>query len=314
MAMTDVLEVLQRSGLPPTQRLVAVALASRRNPVDGRCDPSLKTLAEDTGLCERAVRLSLRSLEASGCLTSRPSPFSREGTRQYTLRFTAAGSAAPAGPRGGARPAGGQGHSVPGEAAAAGAPDAGGGTSCREGEGHLVPDRGAADAPERKGKEKTSQPELPALGKPAEEEACGGRVSPPKPAAAATAITAADPRHHEITFRIGDRHQAATGQPLPLTGRDVKALRTFLTAWRGTADEFLATAERAWLRGRRDPFARNCLEGSSLAGLCARWPQIQGELARKPGNTGFKPSSSAAAAVASSSLDLARFGIRRGAV
>ncbi|MDB6133954.1 MAG: hypothetical protein JWM59_2197 [Verrucomicrobiales bacterium] len=308
--MIDVLEVLQRSGLPPTQRLVAVALASRRNPEDGRCDPSLKTLVEDTGLCERTVRLSLRSLEASGCLTSRPSPFSREGTRQYNLKFMAAGSgASPAGQRGGARPAGGRGHLLPGEAADTGAPDAGGGTSRRGGGGHLPPDRGAADAPERKGKENTSQQELPALGKPAGEEAFGGKVFQPKPAVAATA---ADPRHREITSRIGDRHQAATGQPLPLTGRDVKALRTFLTAWRGTAEEFLTTAERAWMRGRRDPFARNCLEGSSLAGLCARWPQIQGELARKPGTAGFKPT--AAAAVASSSPDLARFGIRRGAV
>lgn len=90
----------------------------------------------------------------------------------------------------------------------------------------------------------------------------------------------ADSRHHEITSRIGERHKSATGQPMVITGRDVTALKSFLSSWKGTAEEFLTTAEKAWTRSRQDRFARNCLNGSSLHGLCTSWQAIQAELAR----------------------------------
>lgn len=115
---------------------------------------------------------------------------------------------------------------------------------------------------------KEGTPDFPVFAKPE------GEGSKPK------SESKSDPRHREITSRIGTLHRDITGQPVIVTGRDVTALKKFLTSWSGTADEFLATAADAWTRGREDSFARNCLEGSSLAGLCNRWPQIRGELAR----------------------------------
>ncbi|MDB6133752.1 MAG: Helix-turn-helix domain [Verrucomicrobiales bacterium] len=125
--------------------------------------------------------------------------------------------------------------------------------------------------------------EIPDLGNPE------GKVSGSKTAAA----KAADPRHHEITSKIDARHQTATGEPLVLVGRDFKALQTFLQSWKGTAEEFLTTAEQAWFRARNDQFARHCLDGSSLAGLCHKWPQILAELARPvPAPPGSRSNSS----------------------
>lgn len=120
-------------------------------------------------------------------------------------------------------------------------------------------------------------PKIPDLGNPEVE-------IPVAKTAAEKTEKAADPRHREIMDQIGVRHKAATGQPLPIGGRDVKTLQTFLKSWKGTAEEFLATAEKAWCRAVDDHYAKNCLEGSSLSGLCTRWPQIQSELARPLSN------------------------------
>ena len=70
------------SNLPPTARFVAVTLAWHHNEQTGRCDPSLPLLAQETGLCVRAVRQALRTIEAAGLISSMPRP---GGTPLYRL-------------------------------------------------------------------------------------------------------------------------------------------------------------------------------------------------------------------------------------
>ncbi len=73
------------SNLPPTARFVAVTLAWHHNEQTGRCDPSLPLLAQETGLCIRAVRQALRTIEAAGHISSIPRP---GGTPLYRLHPT----------------------------------------------------------------------------------------------------------------------------------------------------------------------------------------------------------------------------------
>ena len=56
------------SGLPPTQRLVALSLSLHMNERGGSCFPSVATLVDETGLCERTVQGCRRALERKGWL------------------------------------------------------------------------------------------------------------------------------------------------------------------------------------------------------------------------------------------------------
>jgi DNA-binding MarR family transcriptional regulator len=58
-----------QKGLPPTRKFVLVALAERCNKDTLRCDPSVKRVAEDTGLAERTVFRALEDLEAGGLIS-----------------------------------------------------------------------------------------------------------------------------------------------------------------------------------------------------------------------------------------------------
>jgi hypothetical protein len=72
----DMQRAFYASNLPPTARFVSVTLAWHHNGKTGQCDPSIALLCEETGLSERAVRLSLRTIEAAGYMTTTP----RRGT------------------------------------------------------------------------------------------------------------------------------------------------------------------------------------------------------------------------------------------
>ena len=61
-----------RQPLPPTRKLVLVALADRCNKDTLRCDPSIRKLSADTGLNERSVSRALVDLEADGLIQKIP--------------------------------------------------------------------------------------------------------------------------------------------------------------------------------------------------------------------------------------------------
>ena len=73
----------------PLQKLVLLALAHRHHAKTGVCNPSVRTLASDTGLSERCVQYRLRELEAAGLIETRAR---RQGgaftSSQYELQFT----------------------------------------------------------------------------------------------------------------------------------------------------------------------------------------------------------------------------------
>lgn len=56
--------------MPPTRKLVLLALANFHHAKTGACCPSVASLAKMTGLSERAVRYALRDLEAEKIIGS----------------------------------------------------------------------------------------------------------------------------------------------------------------------------------------------------------------------------------------------------
>lgn len=102
----------QRS-LSPPDRLVLLALADRHNSETGACFPSLRRVAEDANLSERAVRLALRALEEAGLIKAEPRK--AEDGRQLSSAYVLNQGAPHAGE--GAQDAPGRGHSVPGQGA-----------------------------------------------------------------------------------------------------------------------------------------------------------------------------------------------------
>jgi len=58
----------RQQGLPPTRKLVLVALADRCNKDTLRCDPSIRRLMEDTGLGRMTIFRALESLEEAGLI------------------------------------------------------------------------------------------------------------------------------------------------------------------------------------------------------------------------------------------------------
>ncbi|MGP9804051.1 helix-turn-helix domain-containing protein [Paracoccus sp. NSM] len=63
------IEAVFRSDLPPTQRLVMLALADHADRRTGQCFVSIERLERRTGLAERTIQNSIRALCAAGHLT-----------------------------------------------------------------------------------------------------------------------------------------------------------------------------------------------------------------------------------------------------
>lgn len=84
--------VAQRTG-SPTRKAVLVALADRHNADTGRCDPSIRRLAEDTEMGERTVQRALGELEAAGFIVrqDRQRASGADTTRQYHLALDSTG-------------------------------------------------------------------------------------------------------------------------------------------------------------------------------------------------------------------------------
>src|SRR5262245_3246292 len=68
MSAVHVAWAFEQQGLSPMRKFVLVALADRCNKDTLRCDPSIKRLAQDTGMDEGTVSRSLQELEANGFL------------------------------------------------------------------------------------------------------------------------------------------------------------------------------------------------------------------------------------------------------
>jgi len=71
MVSLRMIQAFKASGLPSTERLVAYMLADHHNEDTGRCDPSVMTLMDETGLSERAIRYALKRIAAAGHVTIR---------------------------------------------------------------------------------------------------------------------------------------------------------------------------------------------------------------------------------------------------
>ena len=80
--------------MTPSASLVLIALSHCHNQETGRCDPSLATLCDKTGLSERAVRLALRLLEKLRLLsTTHRTIRTGRGTRNLRNRYNLASGA-----------------------------------------------------------------------------------------------------------------------------------------------------------------------------------------------------------------------------
>lgn len=112
---------------------VAIELAGRQNSETGRLNPSVKRLADDTGLATRSVRYAIKQLEGAGLLEVRRSlGGSSRNTSQYRLK-----------------PGAGVNHSAPlqGDAPVQGGAQVQGDTArdashCRQGVHHDAPKQG----------------------------------------------------------------------------------------------------------------------------------------------------------------------------
>jgi hypothetical protein len=91
--------------LKPRAVLTLLALADCHNQETGRCDPSVRYLAERTHQCERAVRMALRELEVAKLLKT---TFRQQSTGRGRVNKTSRYAF-----RGGAYFAGRVGHGLP---------------------------------------------------------------------------------------------------------------------------------------------------------------------------------------------------------
>ena len=65
------IQAFKATKLKPTERLVAFMLADHMNEQTGRCHPSVRLLAEETGLTVRSVITAIQKLADSGHITKR---------------------------------------------------------------------------------------------------------------------------------------------------------------------------------------------------------------------------------------------------
>lgn len=106
-AINQAFAIIQAKGakLTPSASLVLIALSHSHNQETGRCDPSLATVCDKTGLSERAVRGGIRLLEALDLVaTTHRTIRTGRGQRNLRNRYTL---------RGGAEFAGGVGQNLP---------------------------------------------------------------------------------------------------------------------------------------------------------------------------------------------------------
>ena len=65
----SMIQAFKKTTLKPTERLVAFMLADHWNDQTGRCHPSVRLLAQETGLTVRSVISALQKLDDSGYIT-----------------------------------------------------------------------------------------------------------------------------------------------------------------------------------------------------------------------------------------------------
>src|SRR5262245_49362403 len=77
--------ILADAELTPAQKIVLIRLALHFSIRDGRCDPSIRTLAAGTNLSDRAVRIALARGEALGRLVREIGGGNHNHTNRYSL-------------------------------------------------------------------------------------------------------------------------------------------------------------------------------------------------------------------------------------
>ncbi len=97
-ALKTAMKLTKGHGLGMPAKLVFMALSDRHNQETGRCDPSVKTIADDTEISERAIITGLRQLEKAGLITTthrtiRTGKGKRNMSNRYRLKTGPMGTA-----------------------------------------------------------------------------------------------------------------------------------------------------------------------------------------------------------------------------
>ncbi len=86
-----------------------------------------------------------------------------------------------------------------------------------------------------------------------------------------------DPRHREITSRIGEVFESVTERKFSFSPKFAKSLQRFLSGWKGDAEEFLDTY-RDVIECSQDPYAGLCRKCVDPAVLCQNWMAALAEI------------------------------------
>ena len=93
-ALRNAFGIIGSVEMSPSAKLVLLALSNRHNQETGRCDPSIKTIAADTRMSERAIQYGLRELEAvKAIVTVERKQRTGRGKKNLTNRYRIAGGA-----------------------------------------------------------------------------------------------------------------------------------------------------------------------------------------------------------------------------
>lgn len=105
VAIRSAFNIIKSADVSASAKLVLLCLANRHNQETGRCDPSITTISNDAGICERSVRKGLRELEGiKAIVTVERKQRTGRGKKNLTNRYRIMG---------GAKFAGGMGQNLP---------------------------------------------------------------------------------------------------------------------------------------------------------------------------------------------------------
>jgi hypothetical protein len=256
-----------------TAKHVADWLAWHHNDATRRCDPSIATLCDETCLSDRAVQQAIRQLENEGHI----SVIRTIGQRSHYLlhprtTFTTEGDSPP-----------NDVHPTPERRSPLPPKEIRGTPERRSHEREVkVTSKGKepeslASAAANAGEADSLFPIEPPQPKPPKE-----RKPKPKPE------TAADPRHSQITSRIGAAFSEVMEVPFIFSTRFAKELATFLKQYPGTADEFLAMYQQM-LKAGRMPYANATKKAADPCFLARNWNACVVELENIAGQYHSQP-------------------------
>jgi len=253
--------VLRHSRLPCLEQIVLAHLADAADK-NGVSYWSQEKLAERAGMPVRTFRLQIKKLRDAGLITVKRTNL----TNIYTVLFRESGDAgqARAASRNAVKDESDRQELPHGQARAALRT----GTTCLTDRQELPLNRS-----EKKPEKKPENPFASAAANAGEDDSLFP-IEPPQPKPPKERKpkpeTSADPRHHEITSRIGAAFSEVMEVPFIFSARFAKELATFLKQYPGTADEFLAMYQQM-LKAGRMPYANATKKAADPCFLARNW-------------------------------------------